>query len=94
MDVSTNLENRHVIVANDIADTLHTFTGIANHFQNKGLASFATLSLLEKPARHEVPFKLDYVGFKIPDVWVEGYGMDSQQAGRCNPNIIKGWPRK
>lgn len=89
-----NPQGRHVLVVDDIADTLHTFAGIAEHMQPKGLASFATLSLLEKPDRHEVPFPLDFVGFKIPDVWVEGYGMDTGQYYRGNPNIVKGGIRK
>jgi len=89
-DMKTDPQGRNILVVDDIADTLHTFAGIADHLQPKGVASFATLSLLEKPSRHQVNFPLDYVGFKIPDVWVEGYGMDTQQNGRCNPSIVKG----
>lgn len=87
------LVNKNVLLVDDIADSLTTFVGVANHFQPNGLASFATLSLLEKPARHRpdlLGFPLDFVGFKIPDVWVEGYGLDSFEYGRGNPNIVKG----
>jgi len=83
-------EGRHMLVVDDIADTLHTFVGVAEHMQPKGLASFRTLAFLEKPSRHKADFPIDYVGFKIPNVWVEGYGMDTKQLRRGNPNIVKG----
>lgn len=87
------LINKNVLLVDDIADSLTTFVGVADHFQPYGLASFKTLSLLEKPSRHRPElsgFPLDFVGFKIPDVWVEGYGLDSFEHGRGNPNIVKG----
>ncbi|MCX6731110.1 MAG: phosphoribosyltransferase family protein [Candidatus Roizmanbacteria bacterium] len=87
------LINKNVLLVDDIADSLTTFVGVAEHFQPYGLTSFRTLSLLEKPSRHRPElrgFPLDFVGFKIPDVWVEGYGLDSFEYGRGNPDIVKG----
>jgi len=87
------LVNKNVLLIDDIADSLTTFAGVAEHFQPNGLTSFATLSLLEKPSEHRPDlrgFPLDFVGFKIPNVWVEGYGLDSFEYGRGNPNIVIG----
>jgi len=87
------LVGKNALLVDDIADSLTTFAGVANHFQPNGLASFATFSLLEKPARHKpelVGVPLDFVGFKIPDIWVEGFGLDSYGYGRGNPNIVFG----
>ncbi|MCX6732697.1 MAG: phosphoribosyltransferase family protein, partial [Candidatus Roizmanbacteria bacterium] len=67
------LINKNVLLVDDIADSLTTFFGVAEHFQPYGLTSFRTLALLEKPSRHRPElrgFPLDFVGFKIPDVWV------------------------
>ncbi len=89
-DMKADPAGRNVLLVDDIADTLHTFNGIAGHLQNRGLRSFATCAFLEKPSRHEIDFPLDFVGFKIPDVWVEGYGMDTGEHGRSYPHIVKG----
>lgn len=93
-DMSEDPRGRNVLVVDDIADTLHTFAAVANHLQDKGLGSFATVSLLEKPSKREVDFPLDFVGFRIPNIWVEGFGMDSARKGRFNKNIIYRVPPK
>ena len=45
--------------------------------------------MLDKPERREVPVDVDYVGFKIPDVFVVGYGIDYAQKHRNLPYIGK-----
>jgi len=99
-DVPTEmLVGKNILLVDDIADTLTTYAGVANHFfpngyNENGIASFSTLSLLEKPILHDKELKkwvpLDFVGFKIPKVWVEGFGLDSFEFGRDNPNIVVG----
>lgn len=87
------LAGKNVLLVDDIADSLTTFNGVANLFQDRGLNALATFALLEKPARRRpdlAEFPLDFVGFKIPDIWVEGFGLDSYGVGRGNQNIIFG----
>jgi len=43
--------------------------------------------LLQKPDRLKVPLEIDYLGFKIPDVWVVGYGLDYADTFRTLPYI-------
>lgn len=87
------LIGKNILLVDDIADSLTTFAGVAKHFEPNNLNSFATFSLLEKPAMHRPEMKwvpLDFVGFKIPPIWVEGFGLDSFGFGRGNPNIVFG----
>lgn len=87
------LSGKNVLLVDDIADSLTTFAGVAKHFEPNNLTSFATFSLLEKPAMHRPELSwvpLDFVGFKIPPIWVEGFGLDSFGFGRGNPNIVLG----
>lgn len=88
--MKTTLTGRNVLVIDDIADTLHTFNEVTAHLAKKGPASMRTFALLDKPSRHEIEFPVDYTGFRIPNVWVEGFGMDSYGLGRFNKNIVKG----
>lgn len=83
-----SLTNRHVLLVEDIYDTGHTLHFVLEELAKQNPASLKVSSFLSKPARHEVDIALDYLGFEIDDVWVEGYGLDSAEIGRANPNII------
>jgi hypoxanthine phosphoribosyltransferase len=77
-----DLFNREVIILEDIVDTgktLHNFLPKLEHQQPK-ILKIATL--LHKPAATEYPVTLDYIGFKIPDKFVVGYGLDYDGLGR------------
>jgi hypoxanthine phosphoribosyltransferase len=49
--------------------------------------SLRTCALLDKPERHKVDVKIDYLGFSIPDYFVVGYGLDYDEKGRNLPYI-------
>ncbi|HVK62420.1 MAG TPA: hypothetical protein VM432_12760, partial [Bdellovibrionales bacterium] len=53
-----------------------------------GPASLRIVTLLDKPARRELPIKPDYVGLTIDDRYMVGYGMDSEEAGRNYKDIF------
>lgn len=53
----------------------------------KGPIWLRTCVLLDKPSRRAVPIKADYIGFDVPDVWVIGYGLDADGAGRALPYV-------
>ena len=44
-------------------------------------------ALLDKPSRRQMPVEADYVGFKIPDEFVVGYGLDYAERFRNLPDI-------
>lgn len=89
-DLLINPQGRHLLLIDDIADTGKTIHAISTLLQSKAVASLKSLVLVDKPSRREIIFHPDYVGFEIPNVWVQGRGMDSDGYGRGDPNIRKG----
>jgi len=83
-----NLENKHVIVIEDIIDTGHTAVFMQDFLKTQNVASSALCSLLSKPERREVTnFECKYLGFEIENVFVVGYGLDYDQRYRNLPYI-------
>lgn len=87
MDVRGSIEDRHVILVEDIVDTGHTLHYLMGVMDSHRPASVRTCSLLHKPARAEVDVSVDYIGFTIPDEWVVGYGLDYAERDRTLPYI-------
>jgi hypoxanthine phosphoribosyltransferase len=87
MDVRGNIENRHVLIVEDIVDTGHTLKYLIGVLGSHRPASIRTAALLHKPARAEVDVPIDYVGFGIGDEWVVGYGLDYAEQERTLPYI-------
>ena len=87
MDVRGSIEEKHVIIVEDIVDTGHTLHYLMGIMDSHRPASVKTCSLLHKPARSEVEVDIDYVGFTIPDEWVVGYGLDYAERDRTLPYI-------
>lgn len=87
MDVRGSIENRHVIIVEDIVDTGHTLNYLMGVMKSHRPASIKTCTLLHKPSCAEVDVPLDYVGFTIPDEWVVGYGLDFAEQNRTLPYI-------
>ena len=71
-----SFKNRHVIIVDDIFDTGRTLAGVIQRLRELGAADVKICVLLEKKRRHEVAVKPDWIGFKIPDEFVVGYGLD------------------
>jgi hypoxanthine phosphoribosyltransferase len=86
-DVSRPLENKHVIVVEDIVDTGHTVHYLLENLQTRRPASIRLASLLHKPERQERAVSIDYLGFTIPNKFVVGYGLDIAQQYRNLPFI-------
>ncbi len=80
--IDANLEDRHVIVVEDIVDTGLSMEFIMDRLQAMNPASLRVATLLHKPDSTQVDLDLDYVGFEIPDLFVIGYGLDYGQIAR------------
>jgi len=80
--VDADLEGRDVIVVEDIVDTGLSMEFIKRRLQDHNPASLRVATLLHKPTATEPDLTLDYVGFRIPDLFVIGYGLDYGQVAR------------
>ena len=93
-EISFTLANdpkgRDILIIDDIADTGKTLSVVTKHLYQQRANSVSTLVLLDKPSRREVVFAPTFIGFTIPNIWVQGRGMDSDEIGRGEANIIKG----
>jgi hypoxanthine phosphoribosyltransferase len=75
-DLDVSLEGHDVIVVEDIVDSGITLSYLLQVFQQRKPRSLRIATLLDKPERRQRPVQVDYVGFKIPDEFVVGYGLD------------------
>lgn len=76
LDLSENIEGKHVLLVDDIIDSGVTFAAISNMLKTHQPASLKTVALCDKAERRINGLEADYVGFKIPDEFIVGYGLD------------------
>lgn len=87
-DISINIAGKDVIIVEEIIDTARTLSFLKNRLMASHPASLKIVTLLDKPARRELPIRPDYVGKTIEDRYVVGYGMDSEEKGRNYADIF------
>lgn len=75
-DVDQSMQGKNVILVEDILDTGLTLTYLKKLLLSHHPRTFKIAALLDKPSRRKLPIEGDYVGFKIPDEFVVGYGLD------------------
>ncbi|MDX9915065.1 MAG: hypoxanthine phosphoribosyltransferase [Sphaerochaeta sp.] len=93
MDTRENMEDKHVLIVEDILDSGNTLDYLMRNFRTRGPKSVRTAVLLDKPDRHILPIDIAYLGFTIPDVWVVGYGLDYNEKYRTLPYIAEMKPQ-
>lgn len=86
-DLEESIENRHVLIVEDIIDTGLTLRYLLKNLKTREPASITVCTLLDKPARRIVDIEIGYKGFEVPDVFVVGYGLDYNQRYRNLPFI-------
>ena len=89
LDLAGPVEDRHVVLVEDIIDTGLTMNYLKGTIMARKPKSLTIVSLLEKPDALKVPCTIDYVGFKIPNDFVVGYGLDYQGYYRNLPYIAQ-----
>ena len=88
--LNTNIENRDIILIEDIIDTGNTLDYLINKLKTKNPASIKVASLLLKPdALQKEIDEIAYVGFEIANDFVVGYGLDYNGLGRNTKNIYR-----
>ena len=86
-DISVNIAGKHVLIVEEIIDTGRTLSFLRSRLFASAPASLKIVTLLDKPARRELPIRADYIGKTIDDRYVVGYGMDSEEVGRNYKDI-------
>lgn len=81
-DLNADIKDRHLIIVEDIVDTGLSIKYIEELIEGHNPASVKVVSLLMKPDSLKYDVKIDYIGFKIPNKFVIGYGLDYAQKYR------------
>ena len=88
-DLSGEIQDRDVLVVEDIVDTGFTLSHVERLLRARGPRRLEVCALLDKPSRREVDMRARWTGFEIPDEFVVGYGIDYAQRDRNLPHIGK-----
>ena len=90
MDLTKDVEGRHIILMEDIVDTGNTLESLFEYFKNtQRPKSLKVASLLMKPDVFKNRFPIDYVAKEIPNKFVLGYGLDYDELGRNLPDLYQ-----
>lgn len=86
-DLVVDVAGRDVLVVDGIVDTGRSLDFVMAMIKSRQPLSLRACTLLNKPARREIPVPIDYCGFEIEDTFVVGYGMDCDQRYRALRHI-------
>jgi len=86
-DLDCSIDNRHCLIVEDIIDTGLTLLYLKENLLSRKPASLKIVTLLDKPDRRRVDIEPDYCGFRIPDEFVVGYGLDFNECYRSLPDV-------
>jgi hypoxanthine phosphoribosyltransferase len=88
-DLDLDLTDRHVLIVEDIVDSGLTLAYLRKNLAARHPASLEVCALLVKEGLQRVELNLRYVGFRIPPVFVVGYGLDVGERFRNLPYIAE-----
>lgn len=86
-DIACSVADRKVLIVEDIVDTGKTLKVVKEMFYTKGAEEVKIVTLLDKPEGRLVEIEVDWSGFKIPNEFVIGYGLDYNQKYRNLPYV-------
>ena len=85
--LGSSVLGRHVLIIEDIVDSGLTITFLIDYLRKKKPASIRVCALTSKPSRQKLPVTISYLGFTVPDKFLVGYGLDSDEEFRNLPDI-------
>lgn len=88
-DLNCQVMDRDIVIVEDIIDSGLSIDFIKRMILAQNPKSFAVVSLLYKTKAVKIDFPIEYIGFKIPNDFVVGYGLDYAQKGRNIPAVYK-----
>jgi hypoxanthine phosphoribosyltransferase len=86
-DLDVNIEGQNVLIVEDIVDSGVTLSYLTRLLLQRHPKSLEIATLLDKPERRVNPVSIKYSGFRIPDEFVVGYGLDFAEDYRNLPDI-------
>ena len=86
-DIKEDIKGKHVLLVEDIVDSGVTLQYLKQMLIDRGPASLKVCVLLDKAERRKVAIEADYAGFRIPNKYVVGYGLDYKDRYRNLPYI-------
>lgn len=86
-DLEGPIEHKHILVVEDIIDSGLTLHYLLDVIRRRNPLSLRVCTLLNKERERVKMIETDYVGFRIPDKFVVGYGLDYAQRYRNLPYI-------
>lgn len=87
LDTSVDLENKNVIIVEDIIDSGITLNYLYDYLKTKNPKTLKICVLLDKKERRQKDIHIDYVGFEIQNKFVVGYGLDYEDKYRNLPYV-------
>lgn len=87
MDLDSSIEDRDVLLVEDIVDTGRTFSKVIRMMQNRNPRSLKICTFLNKPEARVADIEIDFCGVDIPDEFAVGYGLDYAQRYRNLPYV-------
>lgn len=86
-DLNTDIQGRHVIIAEDIIDSGLTLKYLMKNLESRGPASMTVAALMRKNTSAQADIPCRYIGFECPDEFIVGYGLDYAEHYRNLPYI-------
>jgi hypoxanthine phosphoribosyltransferase len=86
-DLDAAIEDKHILIVEDIIDTGLTLKYICENLKSRGPASLKICALINKSKTRKADIDVDYTGFQIPDKFIVGYGLDVAEVYRNLPHI-------
>jgi len=86
-DLDFSIEDKNVIIVEDIIDSGITLNYLMEYLENRKPASIEIATLLNKKERRKVDISAKYIGFEVPDEFVVGYGLDYAEKFRNLPFV-------
>jgi hypoxanthine phosphoribosyltransferase len=87
MDLDSSIEDRDVLLVEDIVDTGRTFSKVVRMMQNRNPRSLKICTFLNKPEARVADIEIDFCGVDIPNEFAVGYGLDYAQGYRHLPYV-------
>lgn len=87
IDLSTNIENKNVIIVEDIIDSGYTLNYLYDYLKKKNPKTLKICVLLDKKERRQKDIKIDYTAFEVENKFIVGYGLDYENKYRNLPYV-------